>query len=281
MNIQEQARKAETLRKLHAGPRILVLANAWDVASAKIVEDLGLPAVATTSAGVANSLGYPDGQRISRDEMFDMVGRIARAVNVPVTADAEAGYGLTPKEMAETARALVNTGAVGLNFEDVTGDDESTHVEINLQVEKIRALQEASASMGVKLVVNARTDVYLMPIGPAETRFERTVERLRAYRKAGADCLFVPGLRDKDTIARIVKAAEAPVNILLQPGGPTLAELQKMGVARASIGSGLMRAALGTTRRVAKALMELQDHAPLLEGAMTYAELNAMLERKR
>ena len=281
MNIQEQARKAETLRKLHAGPRILVLANAWDVASAKIVEDLGLPAVATTSAGVANSLGYPDGQRISRDEMFDMVGRIARAVNVPVTADAEAGYGLTPKEMAETARALVSTGAVGLNFEDVTGDDESTHVEINLQVEKIRALQEASASMGVKLVVNARTDVYLMPIGPAETRFERTVERLRAYRKAGADCLFVPGLRDKDTIARIVKAAEAPVNILLQPGGPTLAELQKMGVARASIGSGLMRAALGTTRRVAKALMELQDHAPLLEGAMTYAELNAMLERKR
>lgn len=281
MNIQEQAKKAETLRKLHAGPRILVLANAWDVASAKIVEDLGLPAVATTSAGVANSLGYSDGQRISRDEMFDMVGRIARAVNVPVTADAEAGYGLTPKEMAETARALVNTGAVGLNFEDVTGDDESTHVEINLQVEKIKALQEASASMGVKLVVNARTDVYLMPIGPAETRFERTVERLRAYRKAGADCLFVPGLRDKDTIAKIVKAAEAPVNILLQPGGPTLAELQKMGVARASIGSGLMRAALGTTRNVAKALMELQDHTPLMEGAVTYAELNAMLERKR
>ena len=280
MNIQEQAKKAETLRKLHAGPRILVLANAWDVASAKIVEDLGLPAVATTSAGVANSLGYPDGQRISRDEMFDVVGRIARAVNVPVTADAEAGYGLTPKEMAETARVLVNTGAVGLNFEDVTGDDESSHVEINLQVEKIKALQEASAAMGVKLVVNARTDVYLMPIGPAETRFERTVERLRAYRKAGADCLFVPGLRDKDTIAKIVKAAEAPVNILLQPGGPTLAELQKMGVARASIGSGLMRAALGTTRNVAKALMELRDHTPLLEGAVTYAELNAMLERK-
>jgi len=281
MNIQEQARKAETLRKLHAGPRILVLANAWDVTSARIVEELGFPAVATTSAGVANSLGYPDGQRISRDEMFDVVERIARAVNVPVTADAEAGYGLTPKEMAETARALVNTGAVGLNFEDVTGDDESTHVEINLQVEKIEALQEASAAMGVKLVVNARTDVYLMPIGPAETRFERTVERLRAYRKAGADCLFVPGLRDKETIAKIVKAVEAPVNILLQPGGPTLGELQKMGVARASIGSGLMRAALGTTRNVAKALMELRDHTPLMEGAMAYAELNAMLERKR
>ena len=281
MNLQEQARKAEALRKLHAGPRILVLANAWDVTSARIVEELGFPAVATTSAGVANSLGYPDGQRISRHEMFDVVGRIARAVNVPVTADAEAGYGLTPKEMAETARELVNAGAVGLNFEDVTGDDESSHVETSMQVEKIRALREASASMGVRLVINARTDVYLMPIGPAETRFERTVERLQAYRKAGADCLFVPGLRDRDIIAKIVKAAEAPVNILLQPGGPTLAELQKMGVARASIGSGLMRAALGTTRRIAKGLMELQDHAPLLEGAVTYAELNAMLERKR
>lgn len=281
MNVQEQARKAETLRKLHAGPRILVLANAWDAISAKIVEELGFPAVATTSAGVANSLGYPDGQRISRNEMFDVVGRIARAVNVPVTADAEAGYGLTPKEMAETARELVNAGAVGLNLEDVTGDDESSHVGTSLQMDKIRALSEASASMGVRLVINARTDVYLMPIGPAETRFERTVERLQAYRKAGADCLFVPGLRDRDIIAKIVKAVEAPVNILLQPGGPTLAELQKMGVARASIGSGLMRAALGTTRRIAKGLMELQDHAPLLEGAVTYAELNAMLERKR
>ena len=281
MNIQEQAKKAETLRKLHAGPRILVLPNAWDVVSARIVEELGFPAVATTSAGVANSLGYRDGQRISRDEMFDVVGRIARAVNVPVTADAEAGYGLTPKEMAETARALVNAGAVGLNFEDVTGDDERSLVETGLQVEKIKALHEASASMGVKLVINARTDVYLMPIGPTETRFERTVERLRAYRKAGADCLFAPGLRDKDTIAKIVKAVEGPVNILLQSGGPTLAELQKMGVARASIGSGLMRASLGTARTVAKALMELQDHTPLLEGAIPYAELNAMLERKR
>lgn len=281
MNIQEQARKAETLRKLHASPRILVLPNAWDVLSARIVEELGFPAVATTSAGVANSLGYPDGQRISRQEMLQVVSRIARAVRVPVTADLEAGYGLRPQDMKDTVKELVAAGGVGLNLEDVTGDDESTHVEMGLQTEKISAIRDAGASLGVPVVINARTDVYLMPIGPVETRFERTVERLRAYRKAGADCLFVPGLRDAETIASIVKAAEAPVNILLQPGGASLAELQKMGVARASIGSGLMRAALGTARRIAKALMELQDHTPLLEGAMTYAELNAMLERKR
>src|SRR5215471_2566035 len=139
MNKAEQARKAARLKELHHGPRILVMANAWDAISARIVEDIGFPAVATTSAGVANALGYPDGQRVSRDEMLEVVARVARAVTVPVTADMEAGDGTTPKEMAETARATVEAGAVGLNLEDVTGDDESTQVELKLQVEKIGA----------------------------------------------------------------------------------------------------------------------------------------------
>src|SRR5262244_3340176 len=167
-----QAQKATLLKALHHGPRILVLANAWDAVSARIVEEIGFPAVATTSAGIAAALGYPDGQRVSRDEMLGVVGRIARAVKVPVTADMEAGYGTTPAQMAETARALIDAGAVGLNLEDMTGDDESSQVELGLQMEKIRAIREASASAGVPLVINARTDVYLMPIGPAETRFE-------------------------------------------------------------------------------------------------------------
>src|ERR1700747_3631026 len=164
MNITEQARKAETLRKLHNGPRVLVLPNAWDVASARVLEELGYPAIATTSAGVAFALGYPDGQRISRDEMLEMVARIARAVRVPVTADMESGYGITPADMAETTKAIVAAGAVGLNFEDITGDTESSQVDTSLQVEKIRTMREVSASRGVSLVINARTDVYLMPI---------------------------------------------------------------------------------------------------------------------
>src|SRR5262249_6197341 len=175
MDEKVQAQKAAVLRKLHHGPRILVLANAWDVISARIVEEIGFPAVATTSAGVAAALGYPDGQRVSRDEMLDVVGRIARAVKVPVTADMEAGYGSTPPEMAETARALVDAGAVGLNLEDMTGDDKGSQVEIALQVEKIEAIREASAAAGVPLVLNARTDIYLMSIGPPETRWERTI----------------------------------------------------------------------------------------------------------
>src|SRR5438552_927818 len=254
METAKQARKAEQLRKLHEGPRILILANAWDVISARIMEHAGFPAVATTSAEVAAVLGYPNGQRVPQREVLQFVARIARAVSVPVTADMESGYGTSPADMAEMARALVDAGAVGLNLEDVTGDDEGSHVEIGLQTEKIAAVRSASAAAGVSLVINARTDVYLMPIGPPETRFERTVERLRAYRKAGADCVFAPGIRDAETIGKLVRAVDAPLNVLLQPGGARLKELEKLGVARASIGSGTARAALGAAKRLCQGL---------------------------
>jgi 2-methylisocitrate lyase-like PEP mutase family enzyme len=277
MNIQAQARKADELRKLHRGPRILVLANAWDVASARVMEDLGYPAIATTSAGVAASLGYPDGQLISRDEMLDVVERIAKAVRVPVTADIEAGYGLTPADMAETAKAVINAGAVGMNLEDVTGTDESSLVELGLQIKKIQAIREAGASSGVPLVLNARTDVYLLPIGPAETRFDRTVERLRAYRQAGADCLFAPGVYDAETIAKLVKALGAPLNILMNAAAPSIRELEKMGVARVSAGSGVMRAALGYARRVGRELMETGTYSSLLEGTVPFPEMMQMM----
>jgi 2-methylisocitrate lyase-like PEP mutase family enzyme len=281
MNVQAQARKAEVLRKLHGSPRILVLANAWDVASARIIEEAGFPAIATTSAGIAASLGYPDGQKITREEMLDVVARIARAVHVPVTADLEAGYGLAIEDMTETAKAMVNAGAVGMNLEDVTGSDESSLVDVPLQVEKIRAIRKVGELLGVPLVLNARTDIYLMPIGPAETRFERTVERLRAYHQAGADCLFVPGLRDEETIAKLVQALRAPLNILATAGCPTIPKLEQMGVARVSTGSGVMRATLGLTRRVAKELMELGTYTSMLDGAVPFGEMNAMLAREK
>ena len=279
MDKTSQAQKATQLKKLHHGPKILVLANAWDAISARIVEEIGFPAVATTSAGVAATLGYPDGQRVSRDEMLGVVARIASAVQIPVTADMEAGYGTTSEEMAETARELIAAGAVGLNLEDMTGDDENSQVDLPLQVEKIRAIQEASSAAGVPLVINARTDIYLMPIGPAETRFERTVERLRAYAKAGAGSVFAPAVRDAETIAKLVKAVEAPLNILLLPGVPNLNELEKLGVARASIGSGLMRATLGATRKIATAMFERRDDWALFAEAVPYAEVNRLLGR--
>jgi 2-methylisocitrate lyase-like PEP mutase family enzyme len=277
MDIIAQGRKAEELRKLHGGPRVLVLPNAWDVASARVLEELGFPAIATTSAGVAFALGYPDGQRVSREEMLDVVGRVARAVRVPVTADMEAGYGTTPKDMAETAKAIVAAGAVGLNLEDVTGDTESSQVETKLQAEKIRAIRETSAGLGVSLVINARTDVYLMPIGPEASRFDRTVERLRAYRAAGADCLFAPGVSDRGLIEKLVKAVAAPLNILVTPGCPSIPELEKLGVRRASIGSGVMRSTLGLVRRIGKELLEKGTYSSVFEGAIPFAEVNSLL----
>jgi 2-methylisocitrate lyase-like PEP mutase family enzyme len=281
MNVQAQALKAEQLRKLHRGPRMLVLPNAWDVISARIVEELGFPAIATTSAGIAATLGYPDGQKISREEMLGVVARIAKAVHVPVTADVEAGYGVTIDDMSQTVKAVVAAGAVGMNLEDVTASDEDSQVDLALQVEKIRAIRRATESLGVPLVLNARTDIYLIPIGPVETRFDRTVERLRAYREAGADCLFAPGLKDPDTIAKLVRAVSGPLNILLMPGMPTLRELENMGVARASAGSGVMRATLGLTRRIAKEMLEAGTYASMLEGTVPFAEVNEMLAREK
>jgi 2-methylisocitrate lyase-like PEP mutase family enzyme len=280
MEVRAQAEKAERLRKLHHGRRILALPNAWDVVSARILEEVGHPAIATSSAAVAFSLGYPDGQRISRGEMLDAVARITRAVRVPVTADLESGYGKTPQEIADFTKAVVASDAVGLNFEDVTGDDESTHVELGLQVKNIRAIRETAAAMGVPIVINARTDIYLMPIGPGATRFERTVERLRAYREAGADCLFVPGLCDREIIAKLVKALDAPLNILASQGCPSLDELEKIGVARVSAGSSAMRAAMGAFQRVAKDWLAHGSYDSLHQVTVPYDEVNHMMARK-
>jgi 2-methylisocitrate lyase-like PEP mutase family enzyme len=279
MDIREQAQKAEQFRKLHHGPKMLLLPNAWDVASARILEEAGHPAIATTSAGIAYSLGYADGQNISRSEMLSMVSRIARAVRVPVTADLEAGYGTTPKAMAETVTAAIKAGAIGMNLEDLSGDSERPLADLPLQVEKIRAIRESAAAMGVPFVLNARTDVYLSGIGPEATRFDRTVERLRAYRKAGADCVFAPGLTDLETIVKLVKAVEAPLNILALAACPPTAELERAGVARVSTGSGIMRAAMGLTQRIAKEMIAERSYQSMFAGATPFVDLKRMMTR--
>jgi len=277
--MRKQAEKAEKFRKLHHGPRLLLLANAWDVASARILEECGHPAIATSSAAVAYSLGYVDGQRISRDEMLEVAGRIASATNIPVTADLEAGYGTTPKDMADTVKAAIAAGIIGVNLEDVTGDDESSLVDLPLQVEKIRAIREAASSAGVPFVLNARTDIYLVPVGPEATRFERTVERLRAYRDAGADCLFAPGVYDLETIQKLVKAVEAPLNILANPACPSIPEMEKAGVARVSAGSGIMRAAMGLVQRIGKEMLEARSCEMMFAGATPFIDLKRMMTR--
>ena len=271
-------RKANTFRALHHTGKVLLLPNVWDVVSARMIEQAGFPAIATTSAGIAFSLGYPDGQKISRLEMLARVARIARSVKVPVTADVEAGYGERPEDAAQTAREVIEAGAVGMNFEDSTDDPQHPLIDLPLQLERIHAIREAALKSGVLLVLNARTDVYLSEVGAPETRYGHTLERLRAYRDAGADCVFAPGLRDPETIARLVKDVQCPLNILAGPGSPSIGELEKLGVARVSLGSAPMRATLGLLRRLADELKTTGTYHAL-DGAPPHNEVNKMLEK--
>jgi 2-methylisocitrate lyase-like PEP mutase family enzyme len=276
LDLEKQRAKAEAFREMHRGPRALVLVNAWDVASARILEEAGFGAIATTSAGIAFTLGYPDGQRISREEMLACVARIAHGVQVPVTADVEAGYGDRPEDAAQTARGVIEAGAVGMNLEDGTGDPAHPLVDLALQLEKIKAVRQAADQSGVPLVLNARTDVYLRQVGAPEKRLGETVRRAIAFRDAGADCVFAPGLRDAETIHRLVGEVGCPVNILAGPGFPSVPELEKLGVARVSLGSGPMRATLGLVQRMADELKTTGTYRTL-EGAPTHADVNRMM----
>jgi 2-methylisocitrate lyase-like PEP mutase family enzyme len=276
-NIEEEKAQAVAFRAMHRGQKILLLPNVWDVASARIVEEAGYGAIATTSAGIAFSLGYPDGQKISRAEMLARIARIARAVKVPVTADVEAGYGDKPEDAGRTAREVIDAGAVGMNLEDGRDDPGNPLVELPLQLEKIHAVRETALKSGVLLVLNARTDVYLAQVGAPEKRYDEMLRRLLAYRDAGADCVFAPGVRDTETIARLVKDVQCPLNILAGAGSPPVPELEKLGVARVSLGSGPMRATLGLLRRMAEELKSRGTYG-MLDGAIPHADLNRMLE---
>src|SRR5258708_4105353 len=226
--------KAERLRRLHAGPHTLVLANAWDVASARLIAALGAPAIATSSAGVAYALGYADGQRIPRAEMLDMVRRIAAAVDVPVTADVEGGYGTSADAAAETARGVIAAGAVGMNLEDAGAD---RLLAAELHADRVRAARQAATTAGVPLVINARTDAFEAP-GTDAQRFAEAVRRANMYLAAGADCAFVPFTSDRDTIARLVQEIHGPINVLGTKASPPVAELERLGVRRGGRGSG-------------------------------------------
>ncbi|MEX2236693.1 MAG: isocitrate lyase/phosphoenolpyruvate mutase family protein [Dehalococcoidia bacterium] len=236
-----RAQKAEELRRLHNGPEMLILPNAWDAASARTLEKAGYPAIATTSGGVANSLGWKDGENMPADEMFAAVQRIASAVEIPVTADIEGGYGLHPDEVVAK---LVATGAVGMNLEDSDHSGAGVLIEAEKQAARLAAVRKAADKRGVPLVINARVDVFVRQFGPEESRLDEALRRARLYLQAGADCLFPIILADEDTIDAFVAAIGAPVNIMYLPTIPSAARLREIGVRRLTFGSGLQRVAM-------------------------------------
>lgn len=265
---------------MHTGTSAVLLPNVWDVASAGIIEEAGYQAIATTSAGIAFAQGFPDGQKIPGDQMITAIAHIASAVRVPVTADVEAGYGQRPDDAARTARGVIESGAVGMNFEDATGDGDHPLTELTLQLERIQAIRETADELRVPIVLNARTDVYLLQIGEPSRRYDEAVRRLSAFRDAGADCVFVPGVRDAETIGRIVADLKCPVNILGVPGSPPVPELVKLGVKRISLGSGPMRSSLGLLRRLAEEVKTSGTYK-LMEGAPSHAEMNRLMGGNR
>jgi len=268
------ATKADALRRLHVEGPMLVLPNAWDAGSARIFVEAGFPALATTSAGIAFSLGLPDGERISRDEMLAAVARITRRISVPITADMEAGYGQTPDAVAETVRRVIDAGAVGMNLEDRV--EEKRLIDFPLAVERVRAARQAADATGARLVLNARTDAFEAPEIPRDKRLAEAVRRGNAFREAGADSVFVPFVGDRGTIEQLVQQIRAPLNILGTPNAPTLKEMAGLGVRRVTFGSAPMRATLGLVRRMAREWKEKGTYGTLEAYGIPFAELQKL-----
>ncbi|MGN9906747.1 isocitrate lyase/PEP mutase family protein [Phytohabitans sp. LJ34] len=265
--------KTNALRALHAPGTVLVLPNAWDVATARLAEDAGAAAVATTSAGVAWSLGAPDGDHLGRELAAALVARIAAAVSVPVSADIEGGYAADPAGVAETVRAIVEAGASGVNIEDAGGDGLRPTGE---QADRLAAAREAATAAGVPLFVNARTDTYLRAVGDPGTRLAATLDRAAAYLAAGADGIFVPGVADPETIAALAAGIDAPLNIMAGPGSPPVADLAKLGVARVSVGASIALSAYAHARRGMREVLTTGTYEGL-SSDLDYGELNGLL----
>lgn len=273
-----QADRAAHFRELH-GRRPLVLPNAWDAASARVIELAGASAIGTTSAGVSWACGRRDGQQLRREEMVRAVRRVVEAVAVPVTADVESGYGEgSTRDVTETVQAVIAAGAVGVNLEDSPGRDGEPLIAPEAHAERIRAARQAAQAVEGDLVINARTDVYLLQVGEPEARFDATVRRANLYREAGADCIFVPGVVDAEAIAALVRAIDGPVNVMAAPGAPAISELGRLGVARVSLGSALAQAVLATTRRAARELLEHGTYGALEDG-LPFGDANDMFRR--
>ena len=273
--MRSQKDKAEDFRGLHHGKRILILPNAWDVPSARVFENEGFPAVATSSAGLMVSLGYRDGEVIGRNEFVSAVERIAKVLSVPLSVDIVAGFGKTTEEVVATVKAILRAGGIGINIEDFAHSTKKLF-PAERQVENVKAIRRLGDTVGVPLVINARTDALRFGIGDDEAKFEEAVRRATAYRDAGADCVYPMGLTEAVSIKRFVKELDFPINVMIRKGLPRASELERLGVARVSFGPSASYAAMGLLKRAAKEVLEKGTYENLVDGAISFDELNSL-----
>jgi 2-methylisocitrate lyase-like PEP mutase family enzyme len=264
-----QKENADLFLKFHHDKEILVLLNSWDVGGSKLIQASGFKAIATTSMGIAASLGYPDCQVITLPEMIDVITKIVEAVRVPVTVDVEAGYGNNLTEILVSVRKIMETGIVGINIEDSI-DLSPVLMDESEFCERISAIRALADSLGFHLVINARTDSYYTSSASPRKKLSESIRRGNKYREAGADCIFVQPVSDRETISTLVKEIDAPINILANPGigagvPPSVRELQDLGVARLSLGSGVMKATLALIKKVADELLQKGTYSLLLD----------------
>ena len=277
MTRDRQKQLAETFRQAHRPPPLLLLPNAWDAMSARQFEAAGFGAVATTSGGVAWSLGFPDGESAPWPEVVAATERIVRAVRVPVTADIEAGYGETPDQVGKRISEILQTGVVGFNIEDGTTSPDQPVRSIEDASARIRAARAAAVTAGLPAVINARVDLYIKNVGDPASRFAETVKRGKAYLAAGADCIYPFGLADVEIIERLVKALDnAPVNIVARPDTP-MAALERIGVARISIASGATLAVMSMIRKIGEELYSSRRF-DMLTHSMSRPEAQALFK---
>jgi 2-methylisocitrate lyase-like PEP mutase family enzyme len=274
--MKSQTEKVEVFRSLHHSDHLLVLPNAWDVPSARIFEDANFPAIATSSAALAVSLGHPDGQTIGKEELFSAVKKIASRLTVPLSVDIESGFGSTTEELSDTIKRVVATGAVGINIEDISNFEKKVLFLIDVQTERIRTVRNVSKSLGIPLFINARTDAYRFAPGDEQARVKEAIRRANAYAAADADSLYPMGLTERNAITTFVNAVDKPVNIMARKGAPTISELEKIGVKRLSLGPGPMYATLGLLKKIAQELKQNKTYEAMLAGAITFDELNAL-----
>ncbi|HYC26879.1 MAG TPA: isocitrate lyase/phosphoenolpyruvate mutase family protein [Nitrososphaerales archaeon] len=277
--MKSQAEKAEEFLSLHRRGDAFVLPNAWDVASARLFEEAGFGAVATSSAGLMVSLGYPDGQSIPRDVLVSAVGRMAGVLGVPLSADMVAGFGDSPGEAADSVRAVVEAGAVGVNIEDFDHATKKLY-SVEAQVEKLSMLVKLKGTTGVPFVLNARTDAFRFAPGQEEERLKEAIRRAEAYRDLGADCVYPMGLVDANSIGAFVEELGCPVNVMVRKGLPPISELRQLGVARVSFGPSASYAAMGLLKRAAREIQEKGTFETLVEGAIGFDELNSLASPK-
>jgi 2-methylisocitrate lyase-like PEP mutase family enzyme len=255
--------KAAALLALHRAGELLVLPNIWNPIGARVLEAKGFPAVATASAALSASLGYQDGEKIQRSTLVEFLGRIARSVDVPVTADIEAGYGASLAALEETTALVVESGVVGINIEDSVQEGGVLRATAE-QCERIAAVRQVAERQGVHLVINARVDTFLSASFPyAGHVVEEAATRARAYVDAGADCIYPIGPGDEGTVRLLREQIEAPINILASPKAAPLAVLKQIGVNRVSFGPFVFRACLRTFVDIAEAVRAQGDYACL------------------